>query len=82
MENLISEVTEIAYSIKKDSSVREQGAEDLPLTGDKLCFSVVEMCYLALEVMAHFNIRLEADDIDNKNFNTIRSIAERIALRK
>lgn len=81
MENIIEEVTEIAYSIKKDSSVKEAGAADLPLTGSKLRFTVVEMCYLALEVMAHFNIRLEAEDIDNHNFNTIRSISEHIALK-
>ncbi|MBO4863969.1 MAG: hypothetical protein J5517_06370 [Eubacterium sp.] len=79
MESIIEEVNQIAYNIKQNPLLNESDCIDLPLTGNQLQFDPMDMCYLALEVISKYHIKLNASDIYDQRFNTIRSISETIA---
>lgn len=76
MDNIISKVTEIAYNIKDNPLLKEAEGVDIPLTGDRLQFDALDMCYLALGVSSYYQIWLNAEDLYDQKFNTIRSIAQ------
>ncbi len=81
MENVALKVSEIAYSIKNNPDVLDKENFDLPLTGEKLQFDAIDMCYLALEIMTAFNITITAEDLADYHFNTIRSVSERVFMK-
>ena len=75
MDTVIAKVTEVAYHLKNNPLLNEPQGADLPLTGKELQFDHMDMCYLALELMAFYHIQLNADELDDHKFNTVRSIA-------
>ncbi len=78
MDRIIAEVTDAAYNIKHNPLLKELESVDLPLTGNQLQFDELDMCYLALFVISMYHIKLNACDLYNQKFNTIRSIAETV----
>ena len=76
MDSIIEEVSEIAYNIKHNPLLKGLECIDLPLTGNQLQFDALDMCYLALDVISMYHIKLNASDLYDQKFNTIRSISE------
>ncbi|MCR3761051.1 hypothetical protein KYB31_18920 [Clostridium felsineum] len=77
MENVIEEIIDILNLVKPQKELYTEKNFDVSLTG-KLMFSAVDMVYVFLEVQKHFNIKLEAVDLESYKFNSINGIKEAV----
>lgn len=82
MDQYIREIAEIAFRVSPNPALKDENMSSAPLTGSELHFSAIEMCYLALEVMTHYQIRLQPQDVQDYGFLSIRSIAACVARKK
>jgi acyl carrier protein len=74
MDNIVCKVSEIAYKIKNDDRLKDKEFFSSSLTGD-LRFDPIDMCYLAVEIMTNFRIKLDSQDILDYRFNSINDIS-------
>ncbi|MBR3025149.1 MAG: hypothetical protein IKN85_04160 [Oscillospiraceae bacterium] len=75
MDNIVCKVSEIACKIRNDDRLKEKEYFGSSLTGD-LGFDPVDMCYLTVEVMTNFRIKLDSEDISDYRFNSINDISD------
>lgn len=78
MESITEEIIEILNFVKPQKELYTEENFETSLTG-KMKFSPVDMVYVFLEIQKHFNIRLEAKDLENYKFNSINGIRDVIS---
>lgn len=74
MKNITEEIIGILNFVKPQKELYTEENFDASLTG-KMLFSPVDMVYVFLEIQKHFDIRLEAKDLENYKFNSINGIS-------
>ncbi|NRT74801.1 hypothetical protein [Clostridium beijerinckii] len=78
MKNITEEIIGILNFVKPQKELYTEENFDVSLTG-KMLFSPVDMVYVFFEIQKHFNIKLQAKDLENYKFNSINGIKETIS---
>ena len=76
LEEIINKVTDIAYMVRNNETIKDPANRDMNLMSQKAGFSPIDMCYIAVELMVYYKIRFSAEDINDYRFSTINSIAD------